>query len=120
GGFVFEDKITGGRIPREYIGPTGVGIEGALAQGVLAGFPMVDVKASLMDGSFHDVDSNEMAFRIAGSMALQAAAKAAGVKILEPIMSVEVTTPEDYMGDVIGDLNARRGRVEGMDTRGNA
>jgi elongation factor G len=119
-GFVFEDKITGGRVPREYIAPVGVGIEGALAQGVLAGYPMVDIKASLIDGSYHDVDSNEMAFRIAGSMALQEAAKRAGVKLLEPIMSVEVVTPEDYMGDVIGDLNSRRGRVEGMESRGNA
>jgi len=118
-GYVFEDAIKGGRVPREYINPTNQGIEGALEGGILAGFPLVDIKATLVDGSYHDVDSNEMAFRIAGSIALQAAAKAAGVKLLEPIMEVEVVTPEDYMGDVIGDLNSRRGRVEEMTQRGS-
>ena len=119
-GFEFVDQITGGRIPREYIPAVGKGIEGALDQGVLAGYPMVDIRATLVDGSYHDVDSNEMAFRIAGSMALQEAARKAGIKLLEPVMEVEVTTPEDYMGDVIGDLNSRRGRVEGMTQRSGA
>src|SRR5690606_39825080 len=96
------------------------GIESALDQGILAGYPLVDVRATLVDGSYHDVDSSEMAFRIAGSMALQEAARKAGVKLLEPIMEVEVTTPEEYMGDVIGDLNARRGKVEGLTQRGNS
>ncbi len=119
GGYEFEDAITGGRVPREFIQPANQGIAGALEQGVLAGYPLVDVKATLVDGSYHDVDSNEMAFRIAGSIALQAAAKTAGVKLLEPIMDVEVVTPEDYMGDVIGDLNSRRGRIEEMTQRGS-
>ena len=120
GGYEFVDKITGGRIPREYIPSVDAGIEDALEGGVLAGYPLVDVRAILVDGSYHDVDSSEMAFRIAGSMALQEAAKRAGVKLLEPIAEVEVVTPEEYMGDVIGDLNARRGKVEGMTQRGNS
>ncbi|HEX2155272.1 MAG TPA: elongation factor G [Acidimicrobiia bacterium] len=120
GGYEFIDKITGGRVPREYIPSVDSGIEDALEGGVVAGYPLVDVRATLVDGSYHDVDSSEMAFRIAGSMALQEAAKRAGVKILEPVMEVEVTTPEEYMGDVIGDLNARRGKVEGMTQRANA
>ncbi len=120
GGFEFLDKITGGRVPREYIPSVASGIEDALDGGVLAGYPLVDVRAVLVDGSYHDVDSSEMAFRIAGSMALQEAARKAGVKLLEPVMDVEVVTPEEYMGDVIGDLNARRGKVEGMSQRGNA
>jgi elongation factor G len=119
-GFEFIDKITGGRVPREYIPAVEKGIRDALEGGVLAGYPLVDLRATLVDGSFHAVDSNEMAFRIAGSMALQAAAKRAGIKLLEPVMEVEVVTPEDYMGDVIGDLSARRGKVESMDQRGNA
>jgi elongation factor G len=119
-GFEFIDKITGGRIPREYISAVEKGIRDALDGGVLAGYPLVDLRATLVDGSFHAVDSNEMAFRIAGSMALQAAAKKAGIKLLEPVMEVEVVTPEDYMGDVIGDLSARRGKIESMDQRGNA
>ena len=119
-GFEFIDKITGGRIPREYIPAVEKGIRDALDGGVLAGYPLVDLRATLIDGSFHAVDSNEMAFRIAGSMALQAAAKRAGIKLLEPMMEVEVVTPEDYMGDVIGDLSARRGKVESMDQRGSA
>lgn len=118
-GFEFIDKITGGRIPREYISAVEKGIREALNGGVLAGYPLVDLRATLVDGSFHAVDSNEMAFRIAGSMALQNAAKRAGIKLLEPIMEVEVVTPEDYMGDVIGDLSARRGKIEGMSTRGS-
>jgi elongation factor G len=120
GGFEFDDKITGGRIPREYIPAVEKGIREALDSGVLAGYPLVDVKAELVDGSFHAVDSNELAFKIAGSMALQAASRKAGVVLLEPVMAVEVVTPEDFMGDVIGDLNARRGRVEAMEDRGNA
>jgi elongation factor G len=120
GGYEFVDAITGGRVPREYIPSVDAGIEEALDNGVLAGYPLVDVRAILVDGSYHDVDSSEMAFRIAGSMALQEAARRAGVKLLEPVMSVEVVTPDDYMGDVIGDLNARRGHVESMDQRGNA
>ncbi|NNC75039.1 MAG: elongation factor G, partial [Acidimicrobiia bacterium] len=119
-GFEFIDKITGGRIPREYIPAVEKGIRDALDGGVLAGYPLVDLRATLIDGSFHAVDSNEMAFRIAGSMALQAAAKKAGIKLLEPVMEVEVVTPEDYMGDVIGDLSSRRGKIESMDQRGNA
>jgi elongation factor G len=120
GGYEFVDKITGGRIPREYIPSVDAGIEEALDQGILAGYPLVDVRAILQDGSYHDVDSSEMAFKIAGSIAFQEAAKKAGVKLLEPVMDVEVTTPEDYMGDVIGDLNGRRGKVEGMTQRGNS
>ena len=119
-GFEFIDKITGGRVPREYIPAVEKGIRDALEGGVLAGYPLVDLRATLVDGSFHAVDSNEMAFRIAGSMALQAAARRAGIKLLEPVMEVEVVTPEDYMGDVIGDLSARRGKIESMDQRGNA
>ena len=120
GGYEFIDKIKGGKVPREYIPSVDSGIEDALDQGIIAGYPLVDVRAILVDGSSHDVDSSEMAFRIAGSMAFQEAARKAGVKLLEPIMDVEVTTPEDYMGDVIGDLNSRRGKVEGMNQRGNS
>ena len=117
GGFEFADEIKGGRVPREYIPSVGKGIEDALDNGVLAGYPLVDLKASLVDGSYHDVDSSEMAFRIAGSMALQEAAKKAGVKLLEPVMEVEVTTPEDYMGEVVGDINSRRGQIQSMTDR---
>ena len=120
GGYEFVDLIKGGRIPREYIPSVDDGIEEALDQGIVAGYPLVDVRATLVDGSAHDVDSSEMAFKIAGSMALQEAARKAGVKLLEPIMEVEVTTPDEYMGDVIGDLNSRRGKVEGMTQRGNS
>ena len=120
GGYEFVDQIRAGRIPREYIPSVDAGIEAALDQGIIAGYPLVDVRAVLVDGSHHDVDSSEMAFRIAGSMALQEAARKAGVKLLEPVMQVEVTTPEEYMGDVIGDLNGRRGKVEGMTQRGNS
>jgi elongation factor G len=120
GGYEFVDKIKGGRVPREFIPSVDTGIEGAMDQGVLAGYPLVDVRALLTDGSSHDVDSSEMAFRIAGSMALQKAANKAGVKLLEPVMAVEVVTPEDYMGDVIGDLSSRRGKIDSMDSRGNA
>ena len=116
-GYVFDDTIKGGVIPREYISSVDAGLQSSMDNGPLAGFPMVDVKVSLIDGSTHDVDSSEMAFKIAGTMAMREAARAAGPVLLEPIMSVEVVTPEDYMGDVIGDLNARRGRVRGMEER---
>ena len=119
-GFEFVDKVKGGNVPREYIPAAEKGMRDALDGGILAGYPLVDLRATLTDGSSHAVDSNEMAFRIAGSMALQEAARAAGVKLLEPMMEVEVVTPEDYMGDVIGDLSARRAKVESMDARGNA
>src|SRR5947208_7028208 len=115
-GFVFEDKVVGGAIPREYIGPVEQGVKEALGNGVLAGYPMVDVKVELVDGSYHDVDSSEMAFKIAGSMAVKEAARQAHPVLLEPIMDVEVVTPADYMGDVIGDLSARRGK-SGEETR---
>jgi elongation factor G len=117
GGFEFVDAIKGGRVPREFIPSVGNGVADALDNGVLAGYPLVDLKVTLVDGSYHDVDSSEMAFRIAGSMALQEGARKAGVKLLEPMMEVEVTTPEDYMGDVIGDLNSRRGQIESMSDR---
>ncbi len=118
-GFEFIDKIRGGRVPREYIPAVEKGIRDALESGVLAGYPLVDLRATLVDGSFHNVDSNEMSFRIAGSIALQEAARRAGIKLLEPVMEIEVVTPEDYMGDVIGDISSRRGKVESMDHRGN-
>jgi elongation factor G len=118
GGFEFVNEITGGRVPREYINPTEVGIKEALEGGVLAGYPMSDLKVTLYDGSYHDVDSSEMAFKIAGSMAIKEAARKARPVLLEPIMAVEVVVPEEYMGDVIGDLNSRRGRIEGMELRG--
>jgi elongation factor G len=119
-GFEFVDRVRGGNVPREYIPAVEKGMRDALEGGILAGYPLVDVRATLIDGSSHAVDSNEMAFRIAGSMALKDAAKVAGVKILEPIMELEIVTPEDYMGDVIGDLSSRRGKVESMDSRGHA
>jgi len=119
-GYVFDDTIKGGVIPREYISSVDAGLKSSMDNGPLAGFPMVDVKVSLIDGSTHDVDSSEMAFKIAGTMAMREAARKAGPVLLEPIMSVEVVTPEDYMGDVIGDLNARRGRVGQMENRGTA
>jgi elongation factor G len=119
-GFVFENKIRGGTIPGEYIGPAEQGMKEALENGVRAGYPMVDVKAELVDGSYHDVDSSEMAFKIAGSMAIQEAARKANPVLLEPVMAVEVVTPEDFLGDVIGDLSRRRGKVQGQDQRGNA
>jgi elongation factor G len=119
-GFVFEDNIVGGSIPKEYIGPVEQGVKEALGNGVLAGYPVVDVKVELVDGSFHDVDSSEMAFKIAGSMAVKDAARQAGPVLLEPIMDVEVVTPADYMGDVIGDLSSRRGKIGGMTQRADA
>lgn len=119
-GYEFTNSISGGVIPREYIPAVDKGIQEALKSGVFAGFPTVDVKVKLIWGSYHDVDSSEQAFYIAGSMAIKAACKKAGPQILEPIMGVEVVTPEEYLGDVMGDLNGRRGRVQGMDTRANA
>jgi elongation factor G len=118
-GYEFVDAITGGRIPREYIQPTNQGIQAGLESGVLAGYGMVDVKVTLVDGQYHDVDSSEMAFKIAGQMGIKKAAEAAKPVLLEPIMAVEVVTPEDYMGDVMGDLSSRRGRIEGMEANGN-
>ncbi|EKS54276.1 elongation factor G [Citrobacter freundii ATCC 8090 = MTCC 1658 = NBRC 12681] len=119
-GFQFENKIVGGVVPREYIPAVQAGIEEAMKNGVIAGFPLVDIKATIVDGSYHDVDSSEMAFKVAGSLALKEAAKKCGAVLLEPIMKVEVTMPEEYMGDVMGDLNSRRGRIEGMEARANA
>jgi elongation factor G len=117
-GFEFVNDIFGGSIPKEFIKPIQAGMVEALEGGVLAGYPMSDIKAILYDGSYHDVDSSEMAFKIAGSMAIKEAARRAKAVLLEPIMAVEVVVPEEYMGDVIGDLNSRRGRIEGMELRG--
>ena len=119
-GFVFENKVVGGAIPREYINPIEAGVKEAMDNGVSAGYPMVDIKVTVYDGSYHDVDSSEMAFKIAGSMGFRAGCLKASPTILEPYMKVEVTVPESYMGDVIGDLNSRRGRIEGMDSRNGA
>jgi elongation factor G len=119
-GYVFEDKIVGGVVPREYIGPVEQGIKEALENGILAGYPVVDVKVQLIYGSYHDVDSSEMAFKIAGSMAFKEAAKRAHPIILEPMMNVEVVVPDAYMGDILGDLSSRRGKIGGMVQRGEA
>jgi len=119
-GFIFENDITRGAIPKEYINPVEDGIEEAMENGIKAGYSVVDVKVTLKDGSFHEVDSSEMAFKIAGSMAFRKAAERARPVILEPVMEVEVVVPEEYMGDVIGDLNGRRGKIEGMERRANA
>ena len=119
-GYEFVDKIVGGKIPKEYIKPVDEGIREAMGSGVLAGYPVVDVKVELVDGSYHDVDSSERAFKIAGSMAFKEAMKRAKPKLLEPVMAVEVTTPEDYLGDVMGNINSRRGRIENMQPVGNA
>jgi elongation factor G len=115
GGYEFVNNVTGGRVPREYIPSVGAGAEDAMQFGVLAGYQMVDVKVTLEDGAYHDVDSSELAFKLAGSMAFKEAARKADPVILEPTFAVEVTTPEDYMGDVIGDLNSRRGQVNAME-----
>ncbi len=120
GGYEFENKVTGGRIPREYIPSVDAGCQEAAEFGVLAGFPMVDVKVTLTDGAYHEVDSSELAFKIAGSMAFKKAAALANPVLLEPVMSVEVTTPDDYMGEVIGDLNSRRGQMQAMEERTGA
>ncbi len=119
-GYIFENGIVGGVIPREYINPVSEGIEEAMKNGVLAGYPVEDIKVKLFDGSFHDVDSSEMAFKIAGSMAFKEGTRKANPVLLEPIMEVEVVTPEEYMGDVMGDLSSRRGRIEGMSQRSDA
>ena len=113
--YEFDNAVTGGRIPREYIPSVDAGIQDAMQLGVLAGYPVVGVKATLLDGAYHDVDSSEMAFKIAGSMAFKEAARKADPCLLEPMMAVEVRTPEDYMGDVIGDLNSRRGQIQAME-----
>ena len=119
-GYSFENKIVGGVVPKEYITPVDNGIREAMQSGILAGYPVVDVKATIYDGSYHDVDSSEMAFKIAGSMAFKAAMQQSSPALLEPVMKVEVTVPEEYMGEVIGDLNSRRGRIEGMEERSGA
>ena len=119
-GYEFVNKIVGGVIPKEYIPAVDAGIQEAMQNGVLAGYPLLDVRATLYDGSYHDVDSSEMAFKVAGSMALKAGAQKANPVLLEPMMKVEVVIPEEYMGDVMGDINSRRGRIESMDQRGNA
>ncbi len=118
GGYEFINKVVGGKIPREYIPSVDQGIQGALDNGIMAGYPMVDVRATLVDGSFHEVDSSEMAFKIAGSMAVKEAARRADPVLLEPVMEFEVTTPEEFLGDVMGDVTARRGRIENIDERG--
>jgi len=118
--YEFVNAVTGGRIPREYIPSVDNGCQEAMQTGVLAGYPMVNVKVTLQDGAYHDVDSSELAFKIAGSMAFKEGCRKAGPVLLEPIMSVEVVTPEDFMGDVIGDLNSRRGQIQAMDERSGA
>jgi elongation factor G len=117
GGFEFVDRITGGVIPKEFIKPVEEGVREAMETGVLAGYPVVDVRVTLVDGSYHEVDSSELAFKIAGSLAFKDAAQKAKPVLLEPVMKVEVTTPEAYMGDVLADLNARRGRIQAMEQR---
>jgi elongation factor G len=117
-GFDFESKIVGGVIPKEYIPAVERGVRGALESGVLAGYPMVDFKATLVDGSYHDVDSSEMSFKIAGSMALKEAVQKAGPVLMEPVMDVEVVSPEEFTGDVVGNLSSRRGNIDGMEPRG--
>ncbi len=119
-GYEFENKIVGGSIPKEYIPSVDKGIREAIETGVLAGYPVVDIKVQLVDGSYHDVDSSEMAFKIAGSMAIKDALRRSHPMLLEPVMAVEVVTPEEFMGDVMGDLSARRGHIEGMEQRSNA
>lgn len=119
-GFVFENKIVGGVVPKEYVGPVEAGVKEAMTNGVLAGYPVIDIRVALVDGSYHEVDSSEMAFKIAGSMGFKEASKKASPVLLEPVFKVEVVTPEEYMGDVIGDLNSRRGRIEGMEPKAGA
>ncbi|MBN2841144.1 MAG: elongation factor G, partial [Coriobacteriia bacterium] len=118
-GYVFENKIVGGAIPKEYIPAVDKGIQEALTTGVLAGYPVVDLKVELVDGSYHEVDSSEMAFKIAGSMGIKDALRKSGPVLLEPVMAVEVDTPEEFMGDVMGDLSSRRGHIEGIEPRGH-
>lgn len=119
-GFIFESKIVGGVIPKEFIAPVEAGIKESMENGVLAGFPVVDIKATLVDGSYHEVDSSEMAFKVAGSLAFKSGAAKANPVILEPVFKLEVLVPDEYMGDVIGDISSRRGRVEGMEPRSGA
>ena len=119
-GFEFIDNIVGGVVPREYINSVEQGVRESMDNGLLAGYPLVDLKARLFDGSYHDVDSNEMAFKVAASMAFKEMKSRCKPVLLEPIMKVEVVMPEEYMGDIMGDITSRRGRVEGMDARGNA
>jgi elongation factor G len=119
-GFTFVDGIVGGTVPREYIKPTMEGIEASLANGLIAGYPVIDIKATLFDGSYHDVDSSEMAYKVAGSLALKEAAKKCNPVLLEPIMSVEVTAPNEYLGSVMGDVSSRRGVIKDQEERGNA
>jgi len=119
-GFVFENGVVGGTVPKEFINPTEKGVEEALENGIIAGFPVVDVKVTLFDGSYHDVDSSEAAFKIAGSMGFKAGAAKANPVLLEPIFAVEVVTPEEYMGDIIGDINSRRGMMQGMEDEAGA
>jgi len=118
--YEFSNKVTGGRIPREYIPSIDKGIQDAMQLGVVAGYPLVNIKLTLVDGQYHEVDSSEMAFKVAGSMVLKKAVQMASPALLEPMMAVEVVTPEDYMGDVIGDLNSRRGQIQTMEERGGA
>jgi elongation factor G len=118
-GFEFENKTVGGSVPREYVGPIEAGVKEAMENGVVASYPMVDIRVRLVDGSYHEVDSNEMAFKMAGSLGFREAARKGAPQVLEPVMRVEVTTPEDHLGDVVGDLNRRRGQIQGMDPRGN-
>ena len=113
-GYIFENKIVGGTIPKEFIAPIDAGIKEAMTSGILGGYPVVDLKVTLVDGSYHDVDSSEMAFKIAGSMAIKEAMRKASPVLLEPIMKVDITVPDEYMGDVMGDVSSRRGRIEGM------
>src|SRR5205814_2394962 len=120
GGFLFENEVVGGTVPKEYVPGVEKGLESVLGSGVLAGFPVVDLKVTLIDGAYHDVDSSALAFEIAGRMALREALQKGGSVLLEPIMKVEVVTPEDYTGSIIGDLNSRRGHIQGQDRRGNA
>jgi elongation factor G len=119
-GFLFENKIVGGAVPKEYVPAVEKGVKEAMETGVLAGYPMVDVKVALTDGSYHDVDSSEMAFKIAGSMGFKEAVRRAKPVLLEPVMDVEVVTPEEYMGAIVGDLNSRRGRILSMEARGSS
>ncbi len=119
-GFLFESKVIGGAVPKEYVPGVEKGVASGLNNGVIAGFPLLDVKVSLIDGAYHDVDSSVLAFEIASRAAFREAVQKAAPKLLEPIMKVEVTSPEDYVGSVIGDLNARRGQIQGQDMRGNA
>jgi elongation factor G len=119
-GFAFENEIIGGAVPKEYIPGVEKGLESVLGAGILAGFPVVDLKVTLIDGKYHEVDSSALAFEIAARMALREALRKGGPVLLEPIMKVEVVTPEDYTGSVIGDLNSRRGQIQGQDMRGNA